>query len=111
MKTLTKKEKTALAEFRSRIDKLLGAKVSKILLYGSKARGDAKNSSDTDVLVVLKSQDFKDKLAVFDLAFDIMMDFGIDLSTAVISQSRWNKYQKTPTSFSYSVKRDAIEIK
>lgn len=36
----------------------LGERVEKVILYGSQARGDARDDSDIDVLVVLKD-DFK----------------------------------------------------
>ncbi|MFN3967254.1 MAG: nucleotidyltransferase domain-containing protein, partial [Endomicrobiia bacterium] len=54
---LTDTEKQALKEVVDRLRKLYGDNLSKVILYGSKARGDATDDSDIDILVVLKKID------------------------------------------------------
>ncbi len=54
MDNLTEKEKQALKELVDELKKLYGDNLSHVILYGSKARGDADSGSDIDVLVVLK---------------------------------------------------------
>jgi len=54
MDHLTEKEKQALKELVDELKKLYGDNLSHVILYGSKARGDANSGSDIDVLVVLK---------------------------------------------------------
>ncbi len=43
-----------LAELRQRLQKLYGPRLVRMVLFGSRARGDAKPGSDIDVLVVLR---------------------------------------------------------
>jgi predicted nucleotidyltransferase len=50
------KLKTILTELRSQFELLYGDRLTKMVLYGSQARGDAQPDSDIDVLVVLKGQ-------------------------------------------------------
>ncbi len=54
MKGLTEKERQALKELVEELKKLYGDNLSRVILYGSKARGDATEDSDIDILVVLK---------------------------------------------------------
>jgi|GEM_PF-4767554 len=54
MKNLTEKEKLALEELVDGLRGLYGDNLSRVILYGSKARGDATEDSDIDILVVLK---------------------------------------------------------
>lgn len=50
------KLKTILAELRRELENLYGERLSKVVLFGSQARGDAEPDSDIDVLVVLKGE-------------------------------------------------------
>ena len=43
-----------LSQFRSALDQLYGARIERVVLYGSRARGDAPPDSDYDVAVFLK---------------------------------------------------------
>ena len=43
-------------ELKSRLDGLYGGRLSRLVLFGSHARGDAEAESDIDVLVVLKGR-------------------------------------------------------
>jgi len=42
-----------LTDLHSRLTELYGARIDRLLLFGSQARGDAVDGSDVDVLVVL----------------------------------------------------------
>lgn len=53
-RNLTEKEKQAIAELVDGLKKLYGDNLSRVILYGSKARGEAEPDSDIDILVVLK---------------------------------------------------------
>jgi len=50
------KLQTILTQLRSQFEHLYGDRLTKMVLYGSQARGDAHPDSDIDVLVVLKGQ-------------------------------------------------------
>ena len=43
-----------LSQFRTALDKLYGARIERVVLYGSRARGDGQPDSDYDVAVFLK---------------------------------------------------------
>jgi predicted nucleotidyltransferase len=54
--------------------------VARAILFGSRARGDHRADSDLDLAVVLKGQrgNFIDtKLAMADVAFDVLMETGV----------------------------------
>lgn len=65
------------AEFRRRAESALPGRVSKVVLYGSRARGDARADSDWDFAVFVTGPfSAEDQWALSDAAFDLMMEMG-----------------------------------
>ena len=59
---LKEKEKAALEEFTTQVREIAGKNLVRILLYGSKARGDSHKDSDIDVAIIVRrlSSEIKD---------------------------------------------------
>lgn len=54
-----------------------------VILFGSRARGDFQKDSDADLAVILPDGEWDfvaTKLAMADMAFDVMLDVGIRIS-------------------------------
>ena len=66
-----------LRRFRAAVSKIYGDRVARVVLYGSRARGDAQPDSDYDVAVFL--HDMPDRFAE--------MDRLADLSTAILGET------------------------
>jgi predicted nucleotidyltransferase len=49
-----------LARFRKALDETYGARLERVILFGSRARGDARPDSDYDVAVFLRDMDNRD---------------------------------------------------
>jgi predicted nucleotidyltransferase len=61
-----------LAKFRSALDELYGSRIERVVLFGSRARGDAGEDSDYDVAVFLK--DLGDRWHEIDRLVEIETD-------------------------------------
>ncbi|MDO9234688.1 MAG: nucleotidyltransferase domain-containing protein [Aquabacterium sp.] len=62
------------------------------MLFGSQARGNARAGSDTDVAVLLNGTpgDFvATKLALDDVAYDVLLDSGIRIQPLPIWEGEW----------------------
>lgn len=110
MENLSEKEKLSVMEFKKRLLENFGSLILDILLFGSKTKGKAKKTSDIDILVIIRNERHDLKRKVLNIAFDVMLEFSINLSVVVISKSSWQKYSNLPTSFSFNVQKDAIKL-
>jgi predicted nucleotidyltransferase len=66
--------------------------VDHVVLYGSRARGTHRPSSDADVAVLLRGEPARFlpvKLALADIAFDVLIETGIDISPLPVWQQEW----------------------
>ena len=62
------------------------------ILFGSRARGTEHEESDADVAVILKGQlghFIKTKMALNDIAYDILLDTGIRIQPLPVWESEW----------------------
>lgn len=87
----------------------LGERVEKIILYGSQARGDARDDSDIDVLVVLKD-DFKhgEMLKKTSRAVaKLSLDNNVVISRAFVTNQQ---YEQSKMPFLMNVRREGIAI-
>ncbi len=70
-----------LIRFRGALDALYGERIERVVLFGSRARGDAREDSDYDVAVFLK--DLTDRWAELDRLADLSTDI-VDQTGAVV---------------------------
>ena len=52
---------TVLAKFRAALRKLYGPRIERVVLFGSRARGDARRGSDYDIAIFLRDLDNRDR--------------------------------------------------
>lgn len=66
--------------------------LQRAMLFGSQARGSAHVGSDTDVAVLLQGQPgnfVATKLALDDVAYDVLLDSGIRIQPLPIWEDEW----------------------
>ena len=85
-------------------------KIISMLVFGSKARGDATEESDIDIIVVTRSDDKKLGKDIRYAGYDLEIEHGIILSIQVYSEEYINYLRNIPTQFIQNVDREAIEI-
>ncbi|MBD5469367.1 MAG: nucleotidyltransferase domain-containing protein [Lachnospiraceae bacterium] len=104
--------RSILYGFSIQLKRLLGKDLSKIILYGSYARGDFQENSDVDVMILVKlspEQIEHFESSVFDLAFDIELEHGIHISPIIKNEDQF-EYWADVLPFYRTVRKEGVEI-
>lgn len=112
MKTLkiSAKEQKVLSQFKQLIVRSLENNLVSLQLFGSKARGDYNDNSDTDILLIVRKKEPKVEEIVYEIVIDLMLNSGIYLSVKIFDSAEFEKLNRIPTVFMQKVKQEAIKL-
>jgi predicted nucleotidyltransferase len=98
-----------LARFRAAVADIYGDRVERVVLYGSRARGDAQQDSDYDVAVFLRGM--TDRIAelyrLADLSTSILEDGGAFIHAVAYPAGSYND-PRMP--LMYAIRAEGIEL-
>ncbi|MDP3035244.1 MAG: nucleotidyltransferase domain-containing protein [Methanobacteriaceae archaeon] len=103
---LQEEYKKAVNEFVKRALQKYGDSINSIILFGSVARGEAREDSDIDILVVWGSNEAEGWRKMSGLAFDVLLDTEDYISIKVLRPQDL----KTKTPFINNVMKEGMKI-
>lgn len=92
---MTKTMEGLIIQYIDEIKKIYGSHVSKIILYGSYARGDFNKDSDVDIMILLDISDLELKSYSHQLSYmtyDFNLDHDLDIKPIAKSEAHFNKW-------------------
>jgi predicted nucleotidyltransferase len=98
----------ALQRFKGALDAIYGDRIAKVVLFGSRARGDAHADSDYDVAVFLKSlpDSRKEVERLADLRVDFLDETGTFFDTKLFPVASYP--DRTP--LMHEIRRDGLDL-
>ena len=97
-----------LIRFRTALDAVYGCRVERIVLFGSRARGEARQDSDFDVAVFLKEMiSFGTESAIIaDIESEILYDTGAVINALPLPAGS----HEGRTGFMGELRRDGVDL-
>jgi len=84
--------------------------ITRVILFGSKARGDSRLDSDIDVLVIVRREDWRLSNAISTLAARISLENGVLLGPIVIGQERWERMERERFSLYRNIIKEGLVL-
>ena len=107
---LTEVEKQIIAEFKRRVEQRFLGELVRLILFGSKVRGDATRESDIDILVVMRSENWRLGDEIRALGYALELEHGVVLSIQVMSQGHYNELRGRGSQFLNAVEREGVTV-
>ena len=108
--SLALKDRQAIEEFSRRLAPLLGDKLLRLALFGSKLEGRDTAESDIDLLVLIKDPAAPLRNDILDLAFEVNLKYGVYLSPRIISQSIFDHSVWRLTPFLQRLRQNSVSV-
>lgn len=105
----------ALTSYAAAVRAHYGARLHDVVLFGSRARGDAKPDSDADLAVIIEDSDWgfwTEKMVLAGIAYEPLIEFGLQIQSWPISRTEWeNPDSHRNPRFVRNIRQDARQIK
>jgi len=107
---LSVSEKHIVEEFKRQVEQRFPGELIRVVLFGSKVRGDATRESDVDVLVVIHSEGWRLGDEIRSLGYALELEHGVVLSIQVMSERHYEELRLFGSQFFKAVEREGVSV-
>jgi predicted nucleotidyltransferase len=107
---LTDAEQNWLNAYREALGSEYPGAVEEMLVYGSKARGDAGPESDLDILLIVKDQAVRRKRALRRVGYLLAAATEVVPSIMAYTRGEWEQRKRSGSPFRRAVERDGVRV-
>ena len=110
MLDLTKEEQAWLEAYREALTKQHPEAVKEMVIYGSKARGQAHADSDLDVLLIVKDDAAALKRDLRWIGYLLAAKTDVLPSILAYTEEEWENRRRSGSTFRKAVERDGVRV-
>ncbi len=103
-----KQSDIVITEFIRRVKLVLDNRLKKIILFGSRARGDYRTDSDYDFLIIADKRDDNTKESVLEICVDMLNKYDTLVSFILCDENEWAHKKKFPIGL--NIIKEGIEL-
>ena len=109
---MERNDERIVLEFKEKLPLDIRSNLVKLIVFGSRARGDHTNVSDLDILALVKNKDAGLERKMEDAAYEIMWthDFNPLISLKIITESKFNESYSRGFSFYRNIVREGVPV-
>ena len=100
----------ALADYAQRVRAALTDRVLDVRLFGSWARGEAKQHSDIDVLVIVTGHDEDTRRAPYEACIHVLLEREVQVSPVVMDKAEWDHLVGRERRLALDIQRDGVAL-
>ena len=99
---------SVITRFRAALADLYGARLERVVLFGSRARGDSREDSDYDIAVFLydRNAQFDDAGRIADIGTNILLETGAVINALPLRAATYDDR----TIYMSELRRDGIDL-
>ncbi len=102
--------KKELEDLKKKLVHLLGPQALKMVLFGSRARGDYSENSDLDVAILVRGLTREMKRRILDQVAEIELEYLLPISVLVFSEDEFERLKKRERRIAIDIEREGIPL-
>jgi predicted nucleotidyltransferase len=107
---LDDERKRELEDLKKKLVNLLGPQAFKMVLFGSRARGDYGSESDVDVAILVRGLTREMKRRILDQVAEIELEYLLPISVLVFSEDDFEHLKKRERRIAIDIEREGIPL-
>ncbi len=107
---LNQREEVGITEFKQRVQAGFGDRATLFKMFGSKARGEAWEESDTDILVLIRDLNWQEKARIIDISSDINLEYDLMLSPLIMRPEEYDHLLRRERRLALDIEREGIPL-
>jgi predicted nucleotidyltransferase len=104
------REDKELRELKENLQRLLGDRLLRMVLFGSRARGDHGVESDYDIAIIVRGLTRELKHQIFDEVAEVELEHLMPLSVRVLSENEFDHLKKRERGIALDIDREGISL-
>jgi predicted nucleotidyltransferase len=99
-----------LIDLKKRLQEIAGDRIVRMVLYGSRARGDYSEGSDTDIAVIVRGLSRELKDTMLNRVADVEIEYLRSLSTLILSEEDFLLLKKRERRIAMDIDKEGVPL-